>query len=262
VRSRKACTGSIAGLLLVLAPLLAHSYGPEGHRLAGHAAESSLCTDARAEVARLGDGQDLGELGLWADQIRSDPAYADAAPWHYMNLDDDASIAAFEHPPEGDVLWAIGHFRARLADRSLTDAERAEALKFLVHFIVDLHQPIHVGRADDRGGNTVELRFRGNVTNLHRFWDTDAIAWADLSRAEYVERMLAGDWAAPATAIAAPVEVWAEESFALREQVYGFGLAGVEPPRAWLDAAADISGRRLALAAARLAATLNDVFCR
>jgi hypothetical protein len=241
--------------------MLAHGYGPDGHRLAGRAAESMLCTDAQAEVARIGDGQSLGELGLWADQIRSNPAYADAAPWHYMNVADHASIADFEHPPEGDVLWAIGHFRARLADRSLAVAERAEALKFLVHFIVDLHQPIHVGRADDRGGNAIELRFRGQPTNLHRFWDTDVIAWVDLSQAAYVERMQAGDWAAPAAAVAAPVEAWAEESLALREQVYSFGRAGAEPPRAYLDAAADISGRRLALAAARLAATLNAVFC-
>ena len=171
---------SVATLALCVIEQAA-AYGPAGHLIAGRAAEPLLCRAAADAIVALGDGDDLGELGLWADQIRSDPAYADAAPWHYMNVDDDSTVAAFEHPPEGDVLWAIGYFRDRLADRSLPDAERAEALRFLVHFIVDLHQPLHVGRADDRGGNSVELRFRGEGTNLHRFWDTDVIEVTNLS---------------------------------------------------------------------------------
>jgi nuclease S1 len=244
------------GLLVASA---AQAYGPDGHLIAGRAAAPLLCMHAADEVARLGGGQDLGELGLWADQIRSDPKYAAAAPWHYMNLDDGARIEDFRDPPEGDVLWAIRHFSERLGDAALPDAERAEALKFLVHFVVDLHQPLHVGKASDRGGNAILIRFRGKETNLHRLWDTNAIEQANLSVADYVamvERIRPGI----AEASLDPKR-WAAEDLALRNRVYDFGREGAEPPARYLDFAADVTRKRLALAAVRLAGTLNTIFC-
>lgn len=243
----------------VLGSEVAGAYGPEGHLIAGRAAAPLLCERAREAVARLGGGDDLGELGLWADRIRSDPAYADSAPWHYMNIEDGEPLADFRHPLEGDVLWAISHFSARLRDEALDDAARGEALKFLVHFIVDLHQPLHVGKASDRGGNSIELRFRGEETNLHRLWDTNAIDRRGLSVADYVEMV---ERIAPEPAITSlDPKVWAEESLALRARVYGFGRVGAEPPKSYLDFAADVTRKRLALAAVRLAGTLNGIFC-
>lgn len=238
----------------------AAAYGPAGHLIAGRAAEPGLCERAAAEVARLGGGEDLGELGLWADRIRSDEAYADSRPWHYMNIADGVPLADYRHPPEGDVLWAIDHFSARLGDERLDDASRAEALRFLVHFIVDVHQPLHVGRAADRGGNEIVLRFDGERTNLHRLWDTHAIDWADLGVPAYVravEALMADD---PAPASLDPL-VWARESLALRKRVYDFGRAGREPSTAYMDFAARITRERLALAAERLAGTLNTLLC-
>jgi nuclease S1 len=234
------------------------AYGPRGHLIAGRVAGDLLCARAAAAIADLRGGEDLGEIGLWADQIRSNDAYDHAAPWHYMNVADGERLAEFEHPPEGDVLWAIGHFSAELGDTGRSRTERSEALAFLVHFIVDIHQPLHVGLAEDRGGNAVELRYQGERTNLHRLWDTDVIDWTGLSVAEY---------AASITAEARGLEVsldpliWAEESLALRARVYAYGREGRQPSRAYLDAAADITRERLALAALRLAGTLNAILC-
>lgn len=259
----------LAGLAL-LASLIAVdaiAYGPEGHLIAGRAAAALLCQRAASEVARLGGGEDLGELGLWADRIRSDPAYADAAPWHYVNVPDGASIADHVTPPEGDVLWAIGHFRAQLGDDSLDDRERGEALRFLVHFVVDLHQPLHVGLAEDRGGNEIAIVFGGKTINLHSFWDTQAIdrARQSLERAGVPQRGLLSDVTRSAATVAdgdiLDHEVWAAESLAYRATVYSFGAAGRELSAGYLDQAASVSLNRLSLAAARLAGTLNSVFC-
>lgn len=243
-----------------MVPGCALAYGPEGHLIAGRAAEPLLCSNAAAVVNRLAPGDDLGEIGLWADRIRSNEAYADAAPWHYMNIDDDASLDAFVHPPEGDVLEAIERFSVVLADESRPDAARTEALRFLVHFIADIHQPLHVGRADDRGGNRITIRFRGEETNLHRFWDTHAIEWADESLGRYTATVAALAADAAASVSTDPV-VWAEESLAYRAQVYDFGAEFTQPRRAYLEFAAGLTRERLALAAARLAASLNDMFC-
>jgi hypothetical protein len=259
-RAPLASTVGLIGLVAVLPLSMASAYGPAGHRIAGEVAAPLLCARAAREVERLGGGADLGEIGLWADQIRSDPAYADAAAWHYVNVVDRDTLVALEHPPEGDVLWAIGHFAARLGDSSANDAVRAEALKFLVHFVVDLHQPIHVGLADDRGGNDVPLRFRGELTNLHRFWDTHAIEQAGLSLPEYAQSLRELLSEIEGAAEADPTE-WAAESLALRPIVYGFGPVGQEPDTAYLERAAEVTQMRLAQASLRLAGTLNRLFC-
>lgn len=244
------------GLGLVVGDVSA--YGPQGHLIAGRAAQDLLCERAADTIADLRDGDSLGEIGLWADQIRSNDAYDYAAPWHYMNIADGERLADFTHPAEGDVLWAIGHFSAQLGDTMRSRTERSEALGFLVHFIVDIHQPLHVGLAEDRGGNAIELRYQGETTNLHRLWDTDVIDWTGLSVSDYARSIAAEP---PVRNVSLDPLVWAAESLALRPRVYGYGRDGREPSRAYLDAAADITRERLALAALRLAGTLNAILC-
>lgn len=251
---------AVAAAVLMSLSVTAVGYGPQGHRIAGQVADDLLCERARTSIADLGDGQDLGELGLWADRIRSDPAYADAAPWHYLNIADGESLADFDHPPEGDVLWAIHRFAERLRDPSNSRSERGEALRFLVHFIVDIHQPLHIGLADDRGGNAIALSFRGESTNLHRLWDTHAIDWANLSIAAY-RRMVRRDVNAVDQPVSLDPLVWAEESLRLRAAVYVFGATNREPGPSYLDFAAATTRDRLADAAMRLAGTLNAIFC-
>ena len=177
-----------------------------------------------------------------------------------MNIDDGAAIGAFVHPPEGDVLWALEHFRAQLADRERPDEERAEALRFLVHFLVDLHQPLHVGRADDRGGNSIELRLGGAPTNLHRFWDTDVIELTGLSLGAYADLVVARIDREALEGAFDP-RAWADESLALRRDVYDFDRRNGRLSSRYIERADATTRERLALAAARLAGTLNGLFC-
>jgi hypothetical protein len=239
----------------------AAAYGPEGHRIAGELAGPLLCGAAAAEIAALDDGRGLGEIGVWADTIRGSERYEHTGPWHYMNIEDGRALSSFEHPPEGDVLWAIEQNAERLSEARSRSA-RLEALRFLVHFVVDVHQPLHVGRAEDRGGNTVDVRYGGKTVNLHRFWDTDVLEIAELSRAEYeaslepIVALLAADARAPSP------EIWAAESLALRPWVYDFerpGRGAAVLDRDYLEHADRLTRLRLAQAAVRLAATLNRV---
>src|SRR5690606_8782647 len=115
-----------------------------------------------------GEGS-LAEAGTWADRIRGDERYNWAAPLHYINL--PVTWQTYEPsrdcPSQGCILKAIETYRAQLADKTLSDRERAEALLFLVHFVEDIHQPMHTGLRDDRGGNDVKVSFYGFETNLH-----------------------------------------------------------------------------------------------
>lgn len=244
---------------LFAAPRGAGAYGTAGHRIAGLAAEPLLCQRTVAEINELTSGEPFSELGLWADRIRGVDRWARSAPWHYMNITDDAKLEDFQHPPEGDVLWAIEEFSSQLANTRLRQRRRAEALRFLVHFIVDIHQPLHVGRAEDRGGNRTMIRYGNTEVNLHRFWDRDAIELAGLSVAEYADaiRQRAALVAANDTN-SAPLD-WAEESFEMRGAVYRFSRNGAS--RRYLGEAEQATRERLAQAAARLANTLNGIFC-
>jgi hypothetical protein len=249
------------------------AWGPAGHRIAGDLAEQRLCLAARTNVKSLGGGESLADLGLWADQIRDEPKWKSSRPWHYMNVADvppgsglaaaRTAIDKFVHPREGDVLEALARFSKALADTKKPLDQRAEALRFVVHFVVDIHQPLHVGRASDHGGNDVEVR-AGNKApvNLHHFWDTDVLP--SHASAKLEQRLGVELAALPAVRANDPPAEWAAESLALRTTVYGFRTQTREHATlddGYVHSAQKIADERLVLAAARLAATLNARFC-
>jgi nuclease S1 len=264
------CAIVVAAAASAAAPRTAAAFGPIGHRLAGLLAESKLCAAGRSEIAALGGGESLAALGVWADTIRGYPEWEQTAPWHFLNVADArpgfeaarAALDAYQSPPEGDVLWAIDRFRAELADRQLPAAARRDALRFLVHFVVDLHQPLHVGRADDRGGNELDVRYGTTVVNLHRFWDTDVLELRGLGIDSYARRLAPAFEAAGRGGAGTP-ELWAVESLALRGAVYAFARSSGPSPlgEEYLARAQRVAEERLVLSAVRLAATLNEIFC-
>ena len=255
--------GALALLCLgsLVAAQRAHGFGPDGHRIAGLVAEAYLCDQARVEIGRLGEGDGLAELGLWADRIRTQPPWDDSGPWHYVNIADGASFDDYRSPPEGDALWAIAHFRSRLRSENLTRKQRSEALKFLVHFVVDLHQPLHVGRRADRGGTLTEVFIGENRTSLHRLWDTDAIRDAGLPVAHYVHNVMPMAMLLAAGHRPSPPRQWAAESLSFRTVVYGFDPETGQLDEDYLQTASDLVKLRLIQAGLRLADQLNEIFC-
>ena len=164
---------NIIAFILVLTVFSASAYDAVGHRLIAAIAYENLTAKAKISVDKV-----LGKKGLiydatWADEIRSDSAYKYSYPWHYQNLNDGMTSQdlqkLLENPTaEGEHLfYAINLMKTRLTK----DKNDAQALKFLVHFIADLHQPLHLGREADSGGNKVEISWFGKKTNLHSVWD-------------------------------------------------------------------------------------------
>ncbi|WP_193164176.1 S1/P1 nuclease [Microbulbifer hainanensis] len=207
-------------VLIVLTPKT-FAWGADGHRVTGEIAWQFLAQDAQKQVAELlqsAGEPSLAEAATWADRIRSNEDYNWAAPLHYINLPEhwDGYQASRDCPPAGCILKAIEHFRGVLGDATATESARAEALLFIAHFVGDLHQPLHTGRAADRGGNDIAVTFFGAQTNLHALWDT------------YLPAGFIGDWknyADAETRGITPAERslwlhsaavdWAEESHAL-----------------------------------------------
>lgn len=252
--------------LLCLAVAPAHAWGPRGHRLVGHLAQAQLTDAARAEAKRLLAGEkepSLAGVSTWADELRgSDPELGrSSAPWHYVNIGENhCRYERDTHCPDGDcVVEAINDQALILADRSRSDAERLQALKFLVHFVGDVHQPMHAGYGRDRGGNTYQVSLRGDGgdsqgTNLHALWDSGL--FRGLRDEEAHLARLAQLPASGTTALDAAG--WAEEScaLALAPGVYPDGhIVGQDYVEAWRPRAEE----RIALAGRRLAVLLNDL---
>jgi nuclease S1 len=245
----------------------ARAWGRSGHRAAAKIAEARLSPAARAAVRELLEpGESLADASTWADEVRRD--MPETAPWHYVNtpINDAAHYDSKYCPEAGCVVAAITAQRSRLADRSLPRVERQKALRFLVHFIEDLHQPLHVGDRKDRGGNDLQLQFFEDGSNLHRIWDSGI-----MNRFNDDEEV----WKREIDALANPentlawskgsVPDWAEESFQLAKRAYqppGRGSqlnSGDKLSDDYQKFAIPIVRERLAQSGVRVAMVLNDV---
>lgn len=208
----------VAKVVLFVTLAACAGWGREGHIIIGEVAWRMLPVDAQDRCRALLDGQSLAEVGPWADTVRDEPKYKWTAPLHYMNLPRDADVVCPQRDCVGGrcVLGAILRFGHELQDVSRPATERAEALRFLVHFVEDVHQPLHVSYAEDRGGNDVFVTFLGRRTNLHDVWDTRLIQQAGLSDEQYADTLYREITPEQAKAWAAALpEQWANESWSL-----------------------------------------------
>ena len=260
--------------LLVTALILggggpALAWGPHGHRIATRIAEARLTPAARAGLNELlRDGDTLLSVCEWADHEGHD-AVPGSAPWHYVNVPIDAPGYTDRYCRRGDCVVAkIHQFRKVLADRKAPKAERARALLFFAHFVEDVHQPLHVGDHNDKGGNDTQVQFFGGSENLHRLWDSTLINDASRNEQEWVRRIEPLLTAANVAAwTKGTVESWADESLAAAKKAYqdplkpGRTLAsGDRIGREYAEAAVPVIRLRLAQAGVRLANELNAVF--
>jgi len=210
-------------LLVSLAAPIASAWGPTGHRAVGRIAERHLTPATAQAVAALLAPEKLAYVGTWADEIRAEPEWAKADPWHWVTIPDGQTYEATPKNPGGDVLEAISRFEKVLADGTAARQERTQALKWLAHLVGDLHQPLHVGRGDDHGGNDLVVLWFGEPTNLHAVWDAKIIEKTELSFSELAGLLdqptpeQVGEWQA-----GGPRD-WAVESQQLRGRCYELG---------------------------------------
>jgi hypothetical protein len=179
-----------AAALVALSPAPALAWGKTGHRVVAAIADTQLSGLARAHVREiLGPGESLVDAANWPDEMRSDPAIfwqKTSTPWHYVTLN---GIAYDHAPPEGDALEALDHFSKVLKDPAASLADKQTALRFVIHIVGDLHQPLHVGKCCDRGGNDVKVTWFGKPTNLHSVWDSQLVDEEQLSFSELAEKL-------------------------------------------------------------------------
>ena len=256
-------------LLVALATLAAGStalgWGRIGHRTSARLCDSLLTPTAKAAIRDLLEpGESLADASTWPDEHRRERPETTA--WHYVNV----PITEPKYDPkfcqkEGCVVGKIPDFLATLKDKTAPLAKRREALRFLVHCVQDMHQPVHVGDRRDRGGNDLQVRFFDDGSNLHRVWDSGLIEQVNRDEGRTYDRLKA-DFTPEfvRSASSGTVEDWANESLALARDAYLEPVTGL-PLRAGAKLGGAYQGRHLPVAehrvlqsAARLARLLNE----
>lgn len=256
---------AVASLLLALTVLPAYAWGPLGHNAIAGLAQERLSAPVQQEIRALlqpDHESTLVDVATWADDLRdTDPGrFRNTGKFHYVNFSGDrCRYEAGRDCRDGEcVVGAIERYTAILADRSRPRAERADALRFVTHFIADVHQPLHASYKRDKGGNTVQLRYGRENWNLHAVWDSLILNSTRRRWPEYASLLARG--LAAADASGGPVQ-WAEESCrAVRDD--GVYPDGDRLDDAWLARERPVAERRMQLAAVRLAAALEHAFAK
>lgn len=245
-------------ILLVLSSPSALSWGLTGHRIVGEIAQRYLEKTAFKNIQKLAVKESLAIMSNWPDFIKSDRSFDFAYTWHYVTIPDGQNYEQIVKDPKGDIVEAIGRMIAILKDKQKSQEQKLQALKFLVHFVGDIHQPLHVGKAEDRGGNDTKVKWFGKEVNLHHLWDEELIEFQKLSYTEYATSIDIVDKLTIKTWMKDDINVWIKESMDLRSTVYDVGKGSLSYEYNFKNVTH--LNRRLLQAGVRLAAILNEIF--
>ena len=209
------------------------AWGNNGHRIIAKIAYDHLSQDSRAKLKQVLKSELLEEVANWPDFMRSAPNYSHTFPWHYINVPEKKSKNRKSKKPKENILTAIAKFKKQLKSPSSTLKQKRDATAWLAHLVGDLHQPLHSGKASDKGGNKVRLTWFGKRTNLHVIWDTLLIEMQNLSYSEYVrfidhptkDEIKAWQKSAPTD--------WIEENSKLMKLVYSYPKKNKKRKKYW-----------------------------
>ena len=191
-----------------------------GHRAIGKVAQEELSGRTRRAMDKLLDGQSIASISNFADEIKADRRFREFSAWHYVNIPPDKDYSDIEPSKYGDLVVGIQKCITMVKNDKNTKEDRVFYLKMLVHLIGDLHQPMHVGRVEDKGGNDIQVQWFGKGSNLHRVWDSNMINDFGLSYTELAISLPKLDKKEKRAIQNGTVLDWVEESQEIANKLY------------------------------------------
>jgi hypothetical protein len=255
----------ILGVAIIYAPLRSMAWGAEGHRIAGQIADSYLTPKARAAIKAILGDESIAITSNWADFIKSDPSFNYLSAWHYVDLDKAYTLPELQeflnHDTGVDAYTRLNFLIGELKKKDLSKENKLLYLRVLIHIVEDVHQPLHVGHTEDKGGNDIKVTWFNNPTNLHSVWDSQLIEFQQLSYSEYTMMINHTSAAQRSEWQKAPISQWLFESAHIASKLYtetknGDTLNGYKYN---FDHIA-ILNQQLVKAGVRLAGILNQLF--
>lgn len=170
---KKISKGILMLYFLAIIPNSSFAYSKTGHQIITEIAMQYLDSNVKDNVIKYLNGTSIQESGIWMDEMRSSHEYDYMKPWHYINIEKDEMYAESEGENIiNEIKKLVLEFNKK---ETLSNDQVKTDLLILFHLIGDLHQPLHVGYGDDKGGNKTQVNFIGNNTNLHKVWDDEII---------------------------------------------------------------------------------------
>jgi hypothetical protein len=254
----------LIGAAIVYAPLQSMAWGTIGHRVSGQIAEEHLTPKARLAVHAILGNESIALASNWADFIKSDPAYSFMSPWHYIDLNKAYTypelVVFLKADTNVDAYTKLNYLIGQLKNKNLPKKDQLLDLRMLIHITEDVHQPMHVAHADDKGGNDFKVSWFNQPTNLHSVWDSQLIDYQQLSYTEYASAV---NHATPAEIKewqAAPISQWLFESNQIAEKLYTDIKPGDNLSYKYNFTHIEVLNRQLLKGGIRLAGILNQIF--
>ncbi|MBO4451393.1 MAG: S1/P1 nuclease [Bacteroidaceae bacterium] len=256
---KKAILISLVAMSLIATEGLA--WGQKGHDVTCAIAEKHLTKRAKRHIKKVLDGKSIVYWGNWLDNASHTPQYEYTKSWHYKNINADQTYD--EVPPfkDGDVVVAINEQISKLKSGELSHEEEALALKMLIHFLGDIHQPMHLGHQTDLGGNRVNVLFFKEETNLHTVWDTDLVEsahkWGYPEWVDQIDRLNRKERKAIEQGTA---DDWARETYRYAQAVYENTPEGTKISYDYVAKYTPLVEQQLLKGGIRLARILNEIY--
>lgn len=242
----------------------AMAWGSNGHRIVAEIAERHLTKKAKKNIQKIIGPTSLAMIANWPDFIKSDPRFDSLDKSHYVNLPQGLSYEAFiqsvHNNKDQNVYNAILLLKDELKQKNLDDSLKVMYVKLLVHFVGDLHQPMHTGRPEDLGGNRVRLEWFNEKINLHQLWDDRLIDYQKLSYTEYVNWINHATKAQKKMWQSQSVADWLYDSYLISNRIYAETPEGAKLKYKYNFDFIDDLNLQLLKGGIRLAAILNEIF--
>jgi hypothetical protein len=210
--------------LFAYIPVQSMAWGQLGHRIVGEIADSYLTAKARAEIQKILGTESIAIASTWGDFIKSDTAYKYVEVWHYIDFEKNLTYEQLKEVLKSDttvkdLYSAVNFIVKELKKKSLPKDKKLMYLRLLIHFVGDIHQPLHVSPAGTAGGNSIKVQWFNGASNLHRIWDSDLIEYQQLSYTEYTKNINHSTLAQRRQLQSDPISKWFYESYAISEKL-------------------------------------------
>ena len=252
--------------LIFLIPSDLFGWGMTGHRIIAQLAEENISRRTRKKINKLLKDIPMAYWSNWGDFIKSDTTekWEHTYQWHYINIPGNLKYQQFLDEIKGaeheNVYSQIPVLQETLKNKAVSKEEKLTALYLIIHLVGDMHQPMHVGRFEDRGGNTIDVQWFDDHTNIHAVWDSRLINYENYSYTEYTKILNTIDKKQKATIQSGTLEDWLFETYQIANEIYSSIKPKEELRYEYQYKYKDTVELLLQRAGIRLARILNETF--
>ncbi len=250
--------------LFIYLPIQSMAWGQLGHRIVGQIAESHLNPKTKLAIKSIMGNESLAMCANWADFVKSDKAYDYLYNWHFINfpggLNQSELMTILKADTAVDAYTKINFMVKELKNKNLAKDKKVMYMRLLVHIVGDIHQPMHTGHLEDKGGNDVKLSWFGKSSNLHSIWDSELIESQQLSYTEYTQAINFCTAKQKSALQNDPLTQWISESYQIAQKLYAGVTPGDKLGYRYNYDNIDLLNQQLLKGGIRLAGLLNQIF--